>query len=540
MKKLGTIFALLAVLGIVGEVWHLRMPTVGGFFDISRSIGWLHVSADARLSGWLQVVGMVPEGEVFPWFGWFTVLVFALSGGYLIYKGLSGFSWSPMAARRIQRFRSIRRGYISYLIILFLVVLGALDHVLVGNRALLVRYDGQTYFPAFQRQIFDGSFFGRGGDAAEAEVNYRQLRELWREDGSGNWLLMPPIPYAPTGDSVMSPAEPLEIRDDGLLYERGEAAPFSGQAERFYEGVERPLHLRQRFRNGVPDGPGDGRTIGGERVYSAEYEEGERVDQRFSGGGSVEEFLAASDGQWHLNHYHPAPPLPSQGHLLGTTPQGSDVIAYLYGGLQVNIKACLIFIPVVYFIGVSIGLVMGFFGGAFDITIQRLIEILENLPVLFLIIMLSEVVPTHLKGLPVILAILIAFGWMGMTYTMRAAALRERTRDYVAAARLTGASTLRIVYRHILPNSVAILVTLIPFSAATLVFMLTALDYLGFGLPPTYASWGRLLQDGITNLSKPWLVTSAFTALVCLLTLVTFVGEAVREAFDPKKFTIYE
>ena len=109
----------------------------------------------------------------------------------------------------------------------------------------------------------------------------------------------------------------------------------------------------------------------------------------------------------------------------------------------------------------------------------------------------------------------------------------------LAAARVLGASTPRILFRHLLPNSVAIVVTLIPFSVSGLVLSLTALDYLGFGLPPKYATWGKLLQDGIGNLSSPWLVTCAFGALVFMLVLVTFVGEAVREAFDPKKFTYY-
>jgi microcin C transport system permease protein len=122
---------------------------------------------------------------------------------------------------------------------------------------------------------------------------------------------------------------------------------------------------------------------------------------------------------------------------------------------------------------------------------------------------------------------------------MRTAAYRDKARDYIAAARVLGAGTPRIILRHLLPNTIAIIVTLVPFSMSNLIFSLTALDYLGFGLPPEYATWGRLLNDGLANLSAPWLVSSTFVALVGLLVLITFVGEAVREAFDPKKFTYY-
>ncbi len=127
-----------------------------------------------------------------------------------------------------------------------------------------------------------------------------------------------------------------------------------------------------------------------------------------------------------------------------------------------------------------------------------------------------------------------------MTSLMRTAALKEKARDYVAAARVSGATTWRVVFVHILPNTVSILVTLIPFSVSGIVLSLTSLDYLGFGLPESYATWGRLLNDGLTKLSSPWIVSSAFLTLVLTLVLVTFIGEAVREAYDPKKFTLYK
>ena len=205
-----------------------------------------------------------------------------------------------------------------------------------------------------------------------------------------------------------------------------------------------------------------------------------------------------------------------------------------------NFKAALFYIPAVYLIGITVGLLMGFFGGSFDLIVQRLIEIFSNIPFLFIVIIISSSVPEDMKGLGIILVILVLFGWMGMTYLMRTAAYKEKARDYVEASRVLGASTPRIIFKHILPNTVAILVTLVPFSVSGIVMSLTSLDYLGFGLPPQYATWGALLRDGLDNLSSPWLVLSAFTCLVTLLILVTFIGEAVREAFDPKKYTFYK
>jgi len=136
-------------------------------------------------------------------------------------------------------------------------------------------------------------------------------------------------------------------------------------------------------------------------------------------------------------HFQPAPP--SRSHWLGTTSQGYDVISYLYGGLQANFQAALFFIPLVYLIGVSVGLLMGYFGGVFDLIVQRLIEILSNIPFLFVVMIISLAIPPVVKeqyGLWIIVTILVAFGWMGMTYLMRTAALREKSRDYIAAARV--------------------------------------------------------------------------------------------------------
>ena len=139
-----------------------------------------------------------------------------------------------------------------------------------------------------------------------------------------------------------------------------------------------------------------------------------------------------------------------------------------------------------------------------------------------------------------LLLIVVLFSWTGMTYYMRTATYKEKARDYVAAAEVLGASTPRIIFTHVIPNTLSTIVTFIPFTLAGAITLLTALDFLGFGLPPPTPSWGELLRQGTANLDAPWIVTSTFVSLVVVLSLVTFIGEAIREAFDPKKFTIYQ
>ena len=419
------------------------------------------------------------------------------------------------------------------MILLGLGGIAALDQVIVGKEALAVKYEDKWCFPAFTKALEKNKNFGLGDKAdADLEPNYRELKAQFKESGEGK-VIMPLWPYAPTRDIIDALAKEIDPKEDR----------YSGLSARLYD-PERPAdqHLRFTYRRGVKMGDAQGWDRDNNRVYKAKYFAGNLVhgSEEWEGEGDLADFLKASDMQEYDVSYPPSEP--KLAHPLGTTSNGSDVIAYLYGGLQVNFQAALIYIPIVYFIGITVGLLMGYFGGWFDLVVQRIIEILSNIPFLFLVIIITLGVPAQYKnvlGFYLILAILVAFGWMGMSYLMRTSALKEKARDYIAASRVIGAGVPRILFRHLLPNSVAILVTLVPFSISGLVLSLTALDYLGVGLPPQYASWGKLLQDGLSSLSSPLLVTSAFAALVGMLILVTFVGEAVREAFDPKKYTYY-
>ncbi|GAA5496248.1 hypothetical protein Rhal01_02431 [Rubritalea halochordaticola] len=536
-RKFGWLLTIAAVVAMLGEVLALQLPTLRWPFNTARQISWqsikgINLHEDSMFSNF------VSDGK-FPLGGWIFCLILLFAGIMLLRAFPAGVDVLPVVQRRIQRFKSVRRGYISLMILLGLVLLASMDHLLVGKRALMVKYDGHLYFPALVREQYKGGKFGDEGDAREAEASYRNLKERFEREGGDNWVLMPLVPFDPTGDTVARPVVELKVKE-GIVYDR-DGKLYDGLASFMFPEKPQQEHIRFNYRKGIRQGEVVGSTIDGKRVLTGEYLDGELEKYELTlDGTDLESFMGLSDGVLRKVYYHPAPPLPSQGHLLGTNSSGNDILAYLFGGLQVNLKAAVIYVPIIYSIGVTIGLLMGLFGGIFDLVVQRIIEMFSNIPFLFVVIIFSGLASAEEKGLGMILGILILFGWMGMTYLMRTAALREKARDYVAAARVSGASTPRIVFKHILPNTVAILVTLVPFSVSGIIMALTSLDYLGFGLPESYATWGRLLNDGLSRLASPWIVTSAFFMLVATLILVTFVGEAVRDAFDPKKFTTYK
>ncbi len=534
VRKLAYLLIIIAVLTAVGELCGLLLPTLSWPFTAARELSPLNIDCAAYDSANL----FLPQGK-FLWFGWLCVLLTGGAGLWLWLKGPRQFHPTPITVRRIKRFKSISRGYYSLLILLGLTLLTCLDQCLVGKRALLVIQDGAWYFPALTRSVYQGATFGQTGDLAEAEANYRELKKQVGQPGKPSLVIMPPVPYDPTGDSTDPGTSALTMGADGLV-RNPDGTLYSGLASRLYREGESLPHLSYKFRKGKKVDRATGWLPDRTEVYGAVYENNRLTEERYNGPGTVEDFLRLTPGdQFSRIHYHPSPPL-TGGHLLGTNTQGADILAYLYGGLQVNLKAALFYLPLVYFIGISLGMLMGYFGGKFDLGMQRLIEIFSQVPFLFIIMIISDMVPLHMKGMFLIVSLLIMFRWMGMTYQLRTSTMKEKARDYVAAARVIGASTPRILFVHILPNLMAILVTLVPFSVSALILSLASLDYLGFGLPDSYASWGRLLNDGLADLSAVWVVSSAFSALVITLLLVTFIGEAIREAFDPKKFTTYK
>ncbi len=236
--------------------------------------------------------------------------------------------------------------------------------------------------------------------------------------------------------------------------------------------------------------------------------------------------------------FPPFPPSLAEQHYLGTDKTGRDIVARLVYGFRIAIFFALFFLFASYVVGVTIGCLMGYLGGKFDLFFQRIIEIWSNIPYLYAIIIIASIVRPNFFSL---LSIMIFFGWTSMTWYMRTATYKEKSREYVLAARALGASNARIIFRHIIPNTLSLIVTFIPFSAAGAITALTALDYLGFGLPPPTPSWGELLSEASEyTTAAPWIGISVITALIAVLTMVTFIGEAVREAFDPKMHTTYE
>jgi microcin C transport system permease protein len=344
---------------------------------------------------------------------------------------------NPLTIKKIRRFKSIKRGYYSFIILLAMIFVSLFAELLVNNRALIVHYEGQFYFPTY-RNLFPGTTFGLD---YSYEANYRELAGLFRVEGKGNWVLMPAVPFN---------AYENDLRED-------EFPPFAPSAK--------------------------------------------------------------------------------EKHYLGTDAVGRDIVARLVFGFRIAIFFSLLLLLVNYTIGVSIGSAMGFWGGKFDLIFQRIIEIWSNVPFLYVIIIISSIMVPNFFMLTLIMAF---FGWIGITWTMRTVTYKEKAREYALAAEALGASNLRIIFKHIIPNTIAIIVTFAPFSVSGGIVALTSLDYLGFGLPPPTPSWGELLQQGWNNLDAWWIAGSVIAAMIITLVTVTFVGEAVREAFDPKLHTTYE
>lgn len=347
------------------------------------------------------------------------------------------FRLDPITLKRWHRFRSIRRGYYSFVLFWVLIVLSLILELLINNRALVVKYQDQWHFPTYGAFI-PGTELGFD---YPYETNYRDLKQRMAEQNEPGFVLMPLVPWSPVETDLPE----------------GQVPPF--------------------------------------------------------------------------------PPSMERQHYLGTDIVGRDILARLAYGFRTAIFFALTLLVTTYAVGITIGCLMGYWGGWFDLIFQRIIEIWNNVPFLYVIIILSSIM---VPSFGMLVAIMIFFNWTGMTWYMRTLTYKEKARDYALAAIATGATTPRIVFKHILPNSVSVIVSFVPFSISGAIVALTSLDFLGFGLPPPTPSWGELLQQGTANLHAKWIVTSVVMAMVIVLTMITFVGEAVREAYDPKKHTTYE
>ncbi|KDP88797.1 ABC transporter permease [Cupriavidus basilensis] len=234
-----------------------------------------------------------------------------------------------------------------------------------------------------------------------------------------------------------------------------------------------------------------------------------------------------------INYFskEPNPAPPSAENWLGTDDRGRDVLARLLYGFRVSVLFSLALTLIGVVIGTLTGALMGFFGGRFDLFSQRAIEIWSSMPELYLLIIFASIFTPSLALLIILLSL---FGWMGLSDYVRAEFYRNRSLDYVKAARALGLSNVQIMWRHILPNSLTPVITFLPFRMSAAILALTSLDFLGLGVPPTTPSLGELLAQGKANLDAWWISLSTFAVLVVTLLLLTFMGDALRDAFDTR------
>ncbi len=233
----------------------------------------------------------------------------------------------------------------------------------------------------------------------------------------------------------------------------------------------------------------------------------------------------------HFERAEPTPSTPSRDNWLGTDDQGRDVMARLIYGVRTSLAFATLMTLATVVLGIAAGAAQGYWGGWVDLIGQRFTEIWSGLPVLFMLIILSSLVTPNFWWL---LGLLALFSWTDLSGLVRAEFLRTRQLDYVRAARAMGVNPTLLVWRHVLPNALITTLTLLPFIFTGAIGLLTSLDFLGFGLPPGSASLGELIAQGKNNLQAPWLGLTAFFSLSILLTLLVFIGEGLRDAFDPR------
>jgi microcin C transport system permease protein len=275
------------------------------------------------------------------------------------------------------------------------------------------------------------------------------------------------------------------------------------------------------------------KTFGGDFATPADYLD-PFIKDKITTGGNWAIYPPNPYGPKTINYFakFPNPSAPSLDNLLGTDDRGRDLLAQLIYGFRLSVLfgLALTFIGVV--IGVITGAIQGYAGGKTDLVAQRFIEIWGSMPELYLLIIFSAV---FAPSVALLLFLLSLFGWMGLSDYVRAEFLRNRQLDYVRAARALGVSNLHIMWRHILPNSMTPVVTFLPFRMSAAILALTSLDFLGLGVPPGTPSLGELLSQGKANIDAWWISLSTFAVLVITLLLLTFMGDALRDALDPRK-----
>ena len=279
-------------------------------------------------------------------------------------------------------------------------------------------------------------------------------------------------------------------------------------------------------------------TFGGDFETEADYKDPYVKDLINEDGWIIMPIIPFSYNTIIRDLNSPAPAPPSRKNWLGTDDQARDVLARLIYGFRISILFGFTLTFFSMLIGVTAGAIQGYFGGKTDLFFQRFMEVWSAIPTLYVLIILASVIQPNFWWL---LIILLLFSWMGYVGVVRAEFLRARNFDYIRAAKALGVSNSTIIFRHMLPNATIATVTFLPFSLSASVTALSGLDFLGFGLPPGSASLGEMVNQGRNNIQAPWLGITSFLTLGIMLGLLVFVGEAVRDALDPRKiFTLNE
>lgn len=477
------------------------------------------------------------------------------------------FSIDPLTKKRIMRFKQIRRAYVSFLIMVATLVIALLAEVLINKRPLVMLVDGSLYFPIYGKMNYNKDFAFADND--HSEINYREFSKELREKKRG-WLIMPLVPFdAFESDDYTVPLSltPSGTPCLGVAVDRDEAEPLNDRMQYKWfdvDGADSIKHAGDgdakytwiKYSNkGVKDSDNvkvsasasaDKQYIGFAWGKSSRNGSELHKDYTWFKLGENNNSYKQPNGKYTWVRYasndkglimHPLPPTFSRGHFLGTDRIGRDVLARLVYGYRIAILFSLLYVFITFFIGIVIGVLMGYYGGTFDTVLQRFIEIWEQIPFLYMVMILSAI---FAPSFMIFLAIFVLFGWTNKTWVARAMTYRERERDYILAARSMGASTWRIVSVHVVPNIIVIILTSLPFAISGGISSLTSLDFLGYGLRPPTPSWGELLNVGIATFKNaPWILSSITTAMVCILVMITFIGEGLRDAFDPRRFTVY-
>lgn len=272
-------------------------------------------------------------------------------------------------------------------------------------------------------------------------------------------------------------------------------------------------------------------TFGGELPTEADYRDDYVLELIKQDGWLIYPPIRFSYNTINYDLPTPAPSAPDSVNLLGTDDQGRDVLARVIYGFRISVLFGLTLTIISSVVGVITGAVQGYYGGWVDLAGQRFIEVWSSLPILFLLIILSSIIKPNFWWL---LGIMLLFSWMALVPVVRAEFLRGRNLEYVKAAKAMGLHDTGIMFKHILPNAMVATITYMPFILTGAITTLTSLDFLSFGLPPGEPSLGELVSQGKSNLQAPWLAITAFTVLAVMLTLLVFIGEAFRDAFDPR------